>query len=119
MFERKPESDCEGFCFALALAIAVLVIILLSFPATTKAGVVEDILRYQDKIESRRKAIVCAALKEELANTQTRRKKILKDIQEDSNKSETLDETYRLLELTHVRDILLEQIKLNNCGENK
>lgn len=89
---------------------------------TCSAGVVDDVLKFQDRLEANRRVVVCASLQKDLEENHRQEKKIIAELKTEetrASRSETIELTYRLLNLTHIRIVLEEQIKLNTCGGKK
>lgn len=96
--------------FALLLSV-------LSFPAC--AGLVDDVLKYNERISASKKEIICANLQKQLADTERKKKELLDSLKMEVNQSQTLEDNYQLLSLTKIQGILKEQITLNACGGKK
>lgn len=116
----KPEPEGSLHPFYIIVGIAVLLAILFGLPSVASAGTaIEDILKFRERMDSGKKEVVCSTLHLELADILKRKQVALETLRSGLSKEATIDETYRLLSLVKVQEVLEEQLSLNACGGKK
>ena len=111
--------------FQLSILAALLIIFILSFisPSIAKAGIVEDVLKYNERVQGREKTKICTVLKARLQKLLLEKQEVVGDIKGNDlkapNGTDDLEDPYKLIALIKAQAIVEEQINLNHCGDTK
>jgi hypothetical protein len=118
-----PSDPEDVFQLSILAALFIIFILTFAFPPSAKAGIVEDVLKFNERKEGKEKAKVCAVLRLRLQNVLLDKQKVVGDLKGDDLKSahgtDDLEASYKYIALLKSQAILEEQINLNHCGDVK